>query len=51
VSVEDLFASSLEERIVEFDRLKERARRGSYERFRQVMSKISPVEPPESDRL
>jgi hypothetical protein len=51
VSVEDLFASSLEERIVEFARLKERAVRGSYEKFRQLMSKVPPVEPPEYDRL
>jgi elongation factor P--beta-lysine ligase len=51
VSVEDLFASSLEERIVELERLKERAVRGSYEKFRQLMSKVPPVEPPEYDRL
>jgi hypothetical protein len=51
VSVEDLFSSAFEERIIEFERLKEKAERGSYDRFRQVMAKIAPVEPAESDRL
>jgi hypothetical protein len=51
VSVEELFASALEERILEFERLKERSARGSYEKFRQVMAKIPAVEPPEHDRL
>jgi hypothetical protein len=49
--VEELFASAFEERIVEFERLKEKAARGSYEKFRQVMAKIPAVEPPEYDRL
>ncbi len=51
VSVEDLFASALEERLLEFERLKERASHGSYEKFRRVMSKVPAVEPPEYDRL
>jgi hypothetical protein len=51
VSVEELFASAFEERVLEFERLKERASRGSYEKFRQVMAKIPAVEPPEYDRL
>jgi hypothetical protein len=50
VSVEELFASALEERVLEFERLKERASRGSYEKFRRVMAKIPAVEPPEYDR-
>jgi len=36
-SVEDLFASSLEELIVEFERLNEKASRGSYEEFQHVV--------------
>jgi hypothetical protein len=51
VSVEELFASAFEERILEFERLREKAARGSYEKFRQVMAKISAVEPLEHDRL
>jgi hypothetical protein len=51
VSVEELFASAFEERILEFERLKEKAARGSYEKFRQVMGKVPAVEPPEYDRL
>jgi hypothetical protein len=51
IPVEDLFASALEERLVEFERLKERASRGSYEKFQRVMSKIPAAEPPEYDRL
>lgn len=33
VSVEELFASAFEERILEFERLREKASRGSYEKF------------------
>jgi elongation factor P--beta-lysine ligase len=51
VSVEELFASSFEERLVELERLKERAAKGSYEKFREMMSKVPPTEPPEHDRL
>jgi hypothetical protein len=51
VSVEELFASAFEERILEFERLKEKAARGSYEKFQQVMAKIPAVGPPECDRL
>ena len=51
VSVEELFASAFEERVLEFERLKENAARGSYDKFRQVMSKVPAVEPPECDRL
>ena len=51
VSIEELLALAFEERVLEFERLKEKAARGSYEKFRQVMSKIPPVEPPEYDRL
>ena len=51
VSVEELFASAVEERILEFERLKEKASRGSYEKFLQVMARIPAMEPPEHDRL
>ena len=51
VSIEELFASAFEERILEFERLKEKASRGSYEKFRHVMARIPAVEPPEYDRL
>lgn len=51
VSVDDLFASAFEERLLELNRLKEKAARGSYEKFLRVMSKVPAVEPPECDRL
>jgi hypothetical protein len=51
VSVEELFAAAFEERVLEFERLKDRAAKGSYEKFLQVMSKIPPAEPAEYDRL
>ncbi len=50
ISVDDLFASAFEERLLELERLKEKASHGSYEKFLGVMSKIPAVEPPESDR-
>lgn len=51
ISVDDLFASAFEERLLEFERLKEKASRGSYEKFLCVMSKVAAVEPPDYDRL
>jgi hypothetical protein len=51
VSVEELFTSAFEERVLEFERLKDKAARGSYEKFRQVMAKIPAAEPTEHDRL
>ena len=51
VSVDDLFASAFEERVLEFERLKEKASRGSYEKFMRVMAKVRAVEPAEHDRL
>ena len=51
VSVEELFATAVEERLLEFERLKERAEKGSYEKFRQVMSKVPPTEPAGYDRV
>jgi hypothetical protein len=51
VSIEEFLASAFEERVLEFERLKEKAAKGSYERFRQVMSKVPAVEPADYDRL
>ena len=51
ISIEELFASAFEERLLEFERLKDRAARGSHEKFQQVMAKIPSAEPPEFDRL
>ncbi|HXP83986.1 MAG TPA: hypothetical protein VN841_04665 [Bryobacteraceae bacterium] len=38
VSIAGLFAAVFEERVLEYERLKEKAAKGSYERFRRVMS-------------
>lgn len=51
ISVDDLFASALEERLLEFQRFKDKAERGSYEKFLRVMAKVPAVEPPDYDRL
>jgi hypothetical protein len=51
ISVDELFASAFAERVLELERLKERAARGSYEKFLRVMSKVPAVEPPEYDRF
>jgi len=51
VSIEELFASAFEERVLEFERLREKAAKGSFEKFLRVMSKIPPSEPPPEDRL
>lgn len=51
VSVDELFASAFEERLLELERLKEKAARGSYEKFMRVMAKVPAVEPPDFDRL
>jgi hypothetical protein len=51
VSVDELFAAAFEERLLELERLKEKASQGNYEKFIRVLSKVPAVEPPESDRL
>lgn len=51
IAVDDLFASAFEERLLEFELLKDKASRGSYEKFMRVMSKVPAVEPSEQDRL
>ena len=50
VPVEEFWLPAFE-RVLKSERLKERAARGNYENFRRVMSKVSPPEPPEYDRL
>jgi hypothetical protein len=47
-SVEDVLTSAFEQRVVGLERLKDRASRGSYEKFRRVMAKV-PAAPPSSD--
>jgi hypothetical protein len=49
--VDDLFASAFEERLLEFERLKEKASRGSYQKFLRIMSKVPAAEPSEQDRF
>lgn len=49
IPVDDLFASAFEERLLEFERLKDKASRGTYQKFLRVMSKIPAVEPSEHD--
>jgi hypothetical protein len=51
ISVDDLFASAFENRLSEFERLKEKASNGSYEKFVHVMSKVPAADPPDYDRL
>lgn len=51
IPVEELFTSAFEERLREFERLKERAARGSREKFLAVLDKVPDVEPADYDRL
>ena len=51
ISICELFTSAFEARLIEFDRLQERARRGSREKFLRVMSKVPDVPPDDDDRL
>ena len=51
VSVEEIFTSAFAEQLDAWERLKARAARGSYEKFRAVMRKAPAVEPEECDRL
>jgi hypothetical protein len=45
LSVDDLFASAFEARLLELERLKKKASHGSYEKFLRVMSKVPAVAP------
>jgi hypothetical protein len=47
-SIEEVLTSAFEQRVVELERLKDRASRGSYEKFRRVMAKV-PASPPRED--
>ncbi|HLH02152.1 MAG TPA: hypothetical protein VKX25_05240 [Bryobacteraceae bacterium] len=51
VPVEELFASAFEDRLRDLERLKQRAARGSYEKFLKVLDKVPAVEPADYDRL
>jgi hypothetical protein len=51
VSVDEVFASAFAEQLASWERLKQRAARGSRDRFLAVLDKATDVEPEESDRL
>jgi hypothetical protein len=49
--VDNFLASAIEERLFAFERLKEKASCGNYEKFLHIMSKVPPADPPDYDRL
>jgi hypothetical protein len=51
VSVDDVLSSAFAEQLAAWERLKQRAARGSRERFLAVLDKVPDVEPEEYDRL
>ena len=51
VSVHEMFAATLEDRVAEFEWLKARAACGSYEKFLAVMSQVPASTPQDEDRL
>ncbi len=51
ISLEELIVSSCEHQLREVEQLKERALRGSHEKFLQVLEKVPDAEPPDYDRL
>lgn len=51
VSVDEVFASAFVEQLAAWERLKERAARGSRDRFLAVLDKVPDVEPEDYDRL
>ena len=51
ISLEELVVSLCEQQLREFERLKQRALRGSHEKFLRVLEKVPDVEPPDYDRL
>ena len=51
VSVDEVFASAFAEQLSAWDRLKQRAARGSRDRFLAVLDKVPDVEPEDDDRL
>jgi len=51
VSVDEVFASAFAEQLSAWERLEQRAARGSREKFLAVMDKVPDVEPDDYDRL
>jgi predicted transcriptional regulator len=51
VSVDEVFAAALAQQVSALDRIKERAKRGSRDKFLAVLDKSPDVEPDEYDRL
>ena len=51
VSVDEIFASAFAEHVAEWERLQQRALRGSREKFLAVLDKVPDVEPEEFDRI
>ncbi|HXM40495.1 MAG TPA: hypothetical protein VN924_04540 [Bryobacteraceae bacterium] len=50
LSVDEVFASAFAEQIAEWERLQQRASRGSREKFLAVLDKVPDVEPEDFDR-
>jgi hypothetical protein len=51
VSVDEVFASAFAEQLAAFERLQQRAARGSRERFLAVLDKVPDAEPEDRDRI
>ena len=51
VSVDEVFASAFAEHLAAWERLKQRADRGSHEEFLAVLDKVPDVEPAPEDRI
>jgi hypothetical protein len=51
LSVDDVISSAFAEQLAAWERLKQRAARGSREIFVQVLEKVPDVEPDDRDRL
>ena len=51
VSVDEVFASAFVEHLAVWERLKQRAARGSREKFLAVLDRVPDAEPEEQDRL
>jgi hypothetical protein len=51
VSVDEVFASAFVEQLAAWERLKQRAARGSREKFLAVLDGVPDAEPEEQDRL
>ena len=51
LSVDDVISSAFAEQLAAWERLKQRAARGSRENFLRVLAKVPDVEPEDFDRL